>query len=62
MKPPLPPAKPGGTSGSYSVHGRDVDMKRTDGNSFQKYRFKVEQDGKVLVLTTKESIIAASRE
>lgn len=62
MKPPSPPAKPGGLSGSYAVHGHDVDMKLANGSPYQKYRFRIEQDGKVLTLTTKESTISASRE
>jgi hypothetical protein len=62
MKPPSPPAKPSGLNGSYAVHGHDVDMKLTNGSSYQKYRFAIEQDGKILTLTTKESTITASRE
>jgi hypothetical protein len=62
MKPPSPPAKPGGLSGSYAIHGNDIDMKLANGSSYQKYRFIVEQDGKVLTLTTKEATISASRE
>jgi hypothetical protein len=37
-------------------------MKLTNGSPYQKYRFAIEQDGKVLTLTTKESTISASRE
>jgi hypothetical protein len=62
MKPPSPPAKPGGLNGNYAAHGRDVDMKLTNASPYQKYRFAIEQDGKVLTLTTKESTISASRE
>jgi hypothetical protein len=62
MKPPSPPAKPGGLNGSYAVHGHDVDMKLANGSPYYKYRFTIEQNGKVLTLTTKESTISASRE
>jgi hypothetical protein len=62
MKPPSPPAKPEGLSGSYAVHGHDVDMKLANGSPYYKYRFTVEQDGKVLTLTTAESTISASKE
>lgn len=62
MKPPSPPAKPEGLNGSYAVHGHDVDMKLANGSPYYKYRFTIEQDGKVLTLTTKESTISASRE
>jgi hypothetical protein len=62
MQPPSPPAKPGGLNGTYAVHGRDVDMKLANGSPYYKYRFTIEQDGKVLTLTTKESTISASRE
>jgi hypothetical protein len=62
MQPPSPPAKPGGLNGSYAVHGHDVDMKLANGSPYYKYRFTIEQDGKVLTLTTKESTISASRE
>jgi putative membrane protein len=51
-----------GLSGSYAVHGHDVDMKLANGSPYQKYRFAVEQDGKVLTLTAKEPTISASRE
>ena len=61
MKPPSPPAK-GSTNGTFEVHGHDVEMKQANGNPFQKYRFKIEQDGRALTLTTKESTITASRE
>jgi hypothetical protein len=62
MKPPSPPAKPGGLNGSYAVHGHDVDMKLGNGSSYQKYHFTIGQDGNALTLTTKDSIISASRE
>ncbi len=62
MKPPSPPAKSGGMNGSYDVHGHDLDMKLANGNPYFKYRFTIEQDGKVLTLATKESTIHASRE
>ncbi|HEV7220524.1 MAG: hypothetical protein ACHP8A_11940 [Terriglobales bacterium] len=62
MKPPSPPAKPGGLTGSYALHGHDVDLKLANGSPFQKYRFAIEQDGRVLTLTNKESTISANRE
>jgi hypothetical protein len=37
-------------------------MKLTNASSYQKHRFAIEQDGKILTLTTKESTISASRE
>jgi len=57
-----PPPNPRGLNGSYEVHGHDLDMKLADGKPYFKYRFTVEQDGKVLVLTTKEATISANRE
>jgi hypothetical protein len=62
MKPPSPPANPGGLSGSYAVHGHDVDMKLPNGSPYYTYRFTIEQDGKALTLTTKEASVSASRE
>ena len=62
MKPPSPPATPGGLSGSYAVHGHDVDMRLPNGRICNTYRFTVEQDGKALTLTTKGATISASRE
>jgi hypothetical protein len=62
MKPPSSSTKPSGLNGSYTVHGHNVDMKLTNGSPYYKYRFTIEQDGKVLSLTTKESSISASRE
>jgi hypothetical protein len=63
----LPPSfsKPYSTKGTYDVHGRELDMKRAKGEHGKpnlKYRFTVEEDGKVLVLTDKESTSSASRE
>jgi hypothetical protein len=51
-----------GLSGSYDVRGRDLDMKRANGKPYDDYRFSIEQDGKALVLTTKEVTITANRE
>jgi|HubBroStandDraft_2_1064218.scaffolds.fasta_scaffold00720_2 hypothetical protein len=62
MKPPSPPANPSGLSGSYAVHGQDVDMKLANGSPYHKFRFTIEQDGKVLSLAAKDSTISASRE
>lgn len=62
MKLPSPPAKPGSLNGSYAVNGRDVDMKLANGSPYQTFRFAIQQDGKLLTLTTKESTISASRE
>jgi hypothetical protein len=56
-----PPPNPRGLSGSCSVHGHDLEMKLADGKPYDTYRFAVERDGKVLVLTTKEVTISASR-
>jgi hypothetical protein len=39
-----------------------VDLKLANGSPFQKYRFAIEQDGRVLTLTNKESTISANRE
>jgi hypothetical protein len=61
MKTPSP-SNPGGLSGSYEVHGHDLDMKLASGKPYYKYRFTIEQDGKVLVLTTKEATISAGKE
>ena len=44
---------PSGLNGSYAVHGHDVDMKLANGSPYQKHRFAIEQDRKVLTLTTK---------
>jgi len=49
-------------TGSYEVHGHDLDMKLADGKPYDKYRFTLKQDWKVLVLTTNENTISASRE
>jgi hypothetical protein len=57
-----PPANPRDLNGSYEIHEGDLDMKLADGKPFHKYHFKVEQEGKVLVLTTDESTISANRE
>jgi hypothetical protein len=61
MKTPSPP-NPSGLSGSYEVHGHDLDMKLASGKPYYKYRFTIEQDGKVLVLTTKEVTITGNKE
>ncbi len=37
-------------------------MNLANGKPYDKYRFTVEQDGKMLVLTTKEHTITASHE
>jgi hypothetical protein len=57
-----PPPNSRSLNGNYSVHGHDLDMKLADGKPYYTYRFTVEQAGKVLVLTTKESTISANRE
>lgn len=61
MRTPSPP-NPRGLNGSYEVHAHDLDMKLADGKPYYTYRFAVEQDGKVLILTTKEVTISANRE
>jgi len=61
MKPPSS-ANPGGLNGSYEVNGDDLDMKLSSGKPYYKYRFTIERDGEVLVLTTKESTISANKE
>ena len=61
MKTPSPP-NPQGLTGSYEVHGYNLDMNLANGKPYDKYRFTVEQDGKMLLLTTKEHTITASRE
>jgi hypothetical protein len=55
-------ARPGELNGNYEVRGRDVQMILADGKPYQKYRFAVEQDGKVLTLTGKEDVIRANLE
>lgn len=60
MKTPLP--NPRTMNGSYSVNGHDLEMKMADGKPYYTYRFTIEQDGKVLVLKNKETIINADRE
>lgn len=53
------------TNGTYDVRGRELNMRRAQGESGKpnlKYRFTIEQEGKVLVLTDKESTSSASRE
>jgi hypothetical protein len=55
-------ANPRGLNGSYEVHGHELDMKLANGKLYYEYHFKIEQDGKVLVLTTKETTVSASRE
>ena len=62
MKPPPLGPKPGSLNGKYSVHGKDVEMKLSNGNPYDKYRFAVGPDGKLLTVTDKNSIITASRE
>jgi hypothetical protein len=63
MKQPSPSAKPAGiVNGTYEVRGHDVDMKRVDGSPFKTSRFKIEHDGKVLILTDTGAIIRATRE
>jgi hypothetical protein len=37
-------------------------MKLANGSPYQTFRFAIQQDGKILTLTTKESTISASRE
>jgi hypothetical protein len=61
MHTPSPP-NPQGLHGSYEVHGDKLDMNLANGKPYDKYRFTVEQDGKMLVLTTKEHTITASHE
>jgi len=61
MKTPSPP-NPQGLNGSYEVHEYNLDMNLANGKPYDKYRFTVEQDGKMLLLTTKEHTITASRE
>jgi hypothetical protein len=60
MKTPPPTLRT--MNGSYSVHGHDLEMKMADGKPYYTYRFTIEQDGKVLVLKNKETIINADRE
>jgi hypothetical protein len=55
-------ANPRGLNGSYEVHGHDLDMKLASGKPYYTYHFNFEQDGKMLVLATKESTIRANRE
>ncbi len=57
-----PPANPRDLNGSYEVHEHDLDMKLADGKPFDKYRFTLEQDGKVLVLASDEATITAKKE
>jgi hypothetical protein len=53
---------PHSLNGSYEVHKHDLDMKLASGKPYYTYHFALKQDGKVLVLTTKEHIISANRE
>jgi hypothetical protein len=62
MKPPSPPAKPGGLNGSYAVRERHVDMKLANGSTYQECHLTIGQDGNALTLRTKDSIISANRE
>ena len=49
--------------GTYKVHGHVLEMKPANGKTDLKYRFALEEDGKVLVLTDKDkSITRANRE
>jgi hypothetical protein len=49
--------------GVYKVHGHDLALKGTSRKAEWRYRFALEQDGKVLVLTEKgKSISTANRE
>lgn len=57
-----PPPNSHGLNGSYDVHGHDLDMKLASGKPYETYHFAPEHHGKVLVLTTKEHTISASRE
>jgi hypothetical protein len=61
MKTPSPP-NPRGLNGSYELHGHDLEMKLADGKPYYKYNLTIEQNGKVLTLTTRETIIIADRE
>jgi len=53
-----------GASGKYEVRKHDLNMRPDNGGHGLKYEFKLKQDGKVLVLTSKDdgSIISANRE
>ena len=68
MKAPLKAHLPTGdshnVSGTYKVHKHDLNMKPDNRSHDSKYGFKVEQDGKVLLLTNKDdgSITSANRE
>ena len=53
---------PQGLKGTYEVHGHDLDMKLANGKPYSKYRFTLEQDGKVLVLNDTETKVSARRE
>ena len=55
-------SNPGGPKGSYEVHGHDLDMKLASGKPYYTYHFRIEQDGKALVLTTKDATISANKE
>jgi hypothetical protein len=48
-------------NGHYVIHGHELDMKLDDGKPYSSYRFSVEQDGKLLVLTNKEHTINANK-
>jgi hypothetical protein len=61
MNPALSSGKPA-PNGRYVMHGHDVDMKLVNGSRYERYRFAIEQDGRELELTSKETIITASRE
>ncbi len=48
--------------GTYEVHGHDLELKFVSGERYNKYHFSFEQDGIVLLLTTKTLVITASRQ
>lgn len=62
MKPPPPAAKPEGVSGTYKVHGHDLDLSPANGAHKLMYHFSLKHDGKVLELKDKGTMITASRE
>jgi len=64
LKAQLPSGDSHDAAGTYEVHKHDLKMKPANRGRDLKYDFKVEQDGKVLVLTDKNNgtILNANRE
>ncbi|MGB8540950.1 MAG: hypothetical protein WCD49_04855 [Candidatus Acidiferrales bacterium] len=59
---PLTNVDPSGQSGTYEVHGQDLDMKLSNGKAYNSFHFKIDHEGKVLTLENQKTSITANRE